>query len=32
VILFKKKIVPADMKTKFVNSNNQLADVFIKSL
>jgi len=32
VILFEKKITSGDIKTEFVNSNDQLADIFTKSL
>ena len=28
----REKIISGDIKTKFVNSNNQLADIFTKSL
>jgi len=32
VISFEKKIISGDIKTKFVNSNDQLDDIFTKSL
>ena len=32
VISFEKKIISRDIKTKFVNSNNQLANIFTKPL